>query len=198
MKNNQNYKVDSHMAMLNKYKKTENRQVQDFVAQNTLLEPNNVIPSWECGGEEIKEVSATMRKLRQQYDLVHRQVESKEKDLDRLKRKLEQQQNEENFIEDDVFLKQTGITDTKDEMMQIKEASDFEMMKQRQYKHMIQRIQADLIATKIKVNERQESYQSKLAILEEETEKKRKATQQRLQAQHRLESFMLVIDEDHR
>jgi chromosome segregation ATPase len=23
-----------------------------------------VIPSWECGGEEIKEVSVTMRKLR--------------------------------------------------------------------------------------------------------------------------------------
>lgn len=34
--------------------------------------------------------------------------------------------------------------------------------------------------------------------MEEEIEKKRKATQQRLQAQHRLESFMLVIDEDHR
>ena len=39
---------------------------------NTLLEPNNVIPSWECGGEEIKEVSVTMRKLRQQFDSVRR------------------------------------------------------------------------------------------------------------------------------
>lgn len=66
--------------------------------------------------------------------------------------------------------------DTSADMAAIKEASDFEMMKQRQYKHMIQRIQADLIATKIKVNEKQESYASKLAILEEETEKKRKAT----------------------
>jgi len=66
--------------------------------------------------------------------------------------------------------------DTSADMAAIKEASDFEMMKQRQYKHMIQRIQADLISTKIKVNEKQESYASKLAILEEETEKKRKAT----------------------
>lgn len=74
-------------------------------------------------------------------------------------------------------MKVNGIAETKDEMEQIKEASDFEMMKQRQYKHMIMRIQADLIATKIKVNEQQESYASKLAILEEETEKKRKATQ---------------------
>lgn len=39
-------------------------------------------------------------------------------------------------------------------MAAIKEASDFELMKQRQYKHMIHRIQADLIATKIKVNEK--------------------------------------------
>jgi chromosome segregation ATPase len=34
------------------------------VLQNTLLEPNNVIPSWETGGEERKEVSTTMRRLR--------------------------------------------------------------------------------------------------------------------------------------
>ena len=35
-----------------------------YVPINTLLEPNNVIPSWEFGGEEKKEVSNTMRKLR--------------------------------------------------------------------------------------------------------------------------------------
>lgn len=92
------------MAMLNKYKKTENRQTNDFVPSNTLLEPNNVIPSWECGGEEIKEVSKTMRVLRRDYDLVHRQVEAKEKEFEKLKRKLEQQQNEEVFIEDEVFI----------------------------------------------------------------------------------------------
>ena len=37
-------------------------------------------------------------------------------------------------------MKDTGIKDTKEEMDEIKEASDFEMMKQRQYKHMVQRI----------------------------------------------------------
>ncbi len=106
----------------------------------TLLEPNNVIPSWECGGEEIKEVSVTMRKLRQQYDLVRRQVEAKEQELDKVKRRLESQQNEEYHIEDEVYRKQHGIEDSKTEMDKIKEAADFEQMKQRQYKHMIQRI----------------------------------------------------------
>jgi len=40
---------------------------------------------------------------------------------------------------------------------------------------MINRIQKDTIATKIKASELHESYASKQAILEEETEKNRKA-----------------------
>lgn len=72
-----------------------------------------------------------MRKLRQQYDLVHQQVEAKEREFDRLKRRLEQQQNEECFIEDDVYFKRQGLDDTKDEMEKIKQASEFELMKQR-------------------------------------------------------------------
>lgn len=52
-----------------------------FVPVNTLLEPNNVIPSWEFGGEEKKEVSNTMRKLRMKYDSIHKTVLSKEKEL---------------------------------------------------------------------------------------------------------------------
>jgi hypothetical protein len=31
---------------------------------NTLLEPNNFIPTWEAGGEEKKEVSVTLKTLR--------------------------------------------------------------------------------------------------------------------------------------
>lgn len=90
-----------------------------------------MIPSWECGGEEIKEVSVTMRKLRQQYDLVRRQVEAKEQELEKVKRRLETQQNEEFYIEDDVYRKDNGIQESKTEMEEIKEASDFEQMKQR-------------------------------------------------------------------
>jgi hypothetical protein len=56
-----------------------------FVPVNTLLEPNNVIPSWEFGGEEKKEVSNTMRKLRQKYDSIHKTVLSKEKELQALR-----------------------------------------------------------------------------------------------------------------
>lgn len=42
-----------------------------YSEQNTLLEPNNFIPSWEAGDEEKKEVSSALRKLRINYDQIH-------------------------------------------------------------------------------------------------------------------------------
>jgi len=59
------FKPPSNNAL---YRKQENKPHNNFVTTTTLLEPNNVIPSWEFGGEEKKEVSVTMRKLRQQFD----------------------------------------------------------------------------------------------------------------------------------
>ena len=53
-----------------------------FVPRNTLLEPNNVIPSWEFGDEENKEVSATLRRIRQKYDDIHKTVLAKERELE--------------------------------------------------------------------------------------------------------------------
>jgi galactose-1-phosphate uridylyltransferase len=52
---------------------------------NTLLEPNNVIPSWEFGDEEKKEISNTMRKLRQKYDSIHKTVLTRDKELEQLR-----------------------------------------------------------------------------------------------------------------
>lgn len=53
-----------------------------YVEQSTMLEPNNVIPSWEAGDEEKKEVSFALRKLRVDYDIIHKKVVEKEKALE--------------------------------------------------------------------------------------------------------------------
>lgn len=50
----------------------------NYVPSNTLLEPNNVIPSWEFGDEENKEVSVTLRRVRQKYDNIHKTVLARE------------------------------------------------------------------------------------------------------------------------
>jgi len=51
--------------MMRKYGLDEGRLYQET---NTLLEPNNFIPSWEAGDEEKKEVSSALRNLREKYD----------------------------------------------------------------------------------------------------------------------------------
>ena len=81
-----------------------------------------------------------MKKLRQQFDQVRRDVNLKEQEFERLKRKLEQQQNEEFSVEDDVYRKTSNIMSSKTEMEQITEECAYEQMKQHQYKYMLNRI----------------------------------------------------------
>ena len=66
--------------------------------RNTLLEPNNFIPTWEAGGEERKEVSATLKALRQKFDKVHKTVQEKQAELDNLKRTLAKTTEEEFYL----------------------------------------------------------------------------------------------------
>jgi hypothetical protein len=62
--------------MMRKYGLTEGAA---YAEQNTLLEPNNFIPSWEDGGEESREVSAALRNLRKDYDEFKMKTTEKEK-----------------------------------------------------------------------------------------------------------------------
>ena len=62
---------------------------------------------------------------------------------------------------------------------------------------MIHRMKSDLIAIQIDFNETQDSYKNKHQVYMEEAERHRQAKQQRLQAQHRLEELMRLIDQDH-
>jgi hypothetical protein len=104
---------------------------KQFVARNTLLDPDNVVPSWECGAVENKEISMRMREQRQEYDRVHRTVVAKERELEQMKKRLERQKDEEYYLEDSQGLKKYQIEVGGDELSQIKEAYDFEKMNQR-------------------------------------------------------------------
>lgn len=74
---------------------------QLYVEQSTLLEPNNFIPSWEAGGEEKKEVSLALKKLRKKYDDIHRLVEQKETDLILINKGVKKIGEEEKQVERD-------------------------------------------------------------------------------------------------
>ena len=104
---------------------------------------------------------------------------------------------EESRIEDNNDRMKNGMSDTQFHLKHVEHTHNMQLMTQRTYTHMVARMKADLIAAKIKQNEMQDSYKSKQQIFEEEAEKHRQAKQQRLQAQHRFEELMRLIDQDH-
>ena len=84
--------------------------------RNTLLEPNNFIPSWEGGGEEKKEVSHTLKTLRQKFDIVHKRVEERQRDLENLKRKLAKTTEEELYLLEQNQDTQDAVSQNKTEL----------------------------------------------------------------------------------
>jgi hypothetical protein len=135
-----------------------------YVATATLLEPNNFIPSWEAGDEEIKEVSNTLRKLRIKYDNINKVAREKERELEEIKKRLEQKGDEEYKVEDQLFRKTNVIVTAEDELSMIKDEHDFELMFQRTYYHMIDRIKKDIISVNIVAREVRESHKQKETV----------------------------------
>ena len=85
---------------------------------------------------------------------------------------------------------------TEDELTMIKEEQEFELMFQRTYVHMIERMKKDLIAIKIKATDLNDSCKQKELIMNEESEKSRKTKEQRMQAKTKLETLMKQIDQE--
>ena len=65
---------------------------------------------------------------------------------------------EEYKFEDQLFRKTTYMKSTDDELTMIKEEHEFELMHQRSYAHMIDRMKKDLIAIKIEANDMTDSF----------------------------------------
>ncbi len=103
-------------------------EAQAHLDQNTLLEPNNFIPSWETGDEEKKEVSNALKKLRLKYDAIHRFVLAKEEQLEMLKKGVEKAGQEEIKVEQDTSGSNLETEQAKEELLKVSERHDFEKM----------------------------------------------------------------------
>lgn len=142
-KEQQNSNNMSRSIMMRKYGLDE---AQVHIEANTLLEPNNFIPSWETGDEEKKEVSNALRKLRLKYDAIHKFVVEKEEELEQLKKGVEKAAQEEIKVEMETSGTNQETEIAKQELEVVTERHDFEKMYQEQYRHMLDRMKKDLIA----------------------------------------------------
>lgn len=115
--------------------------------KNTLLEPANVVAAWGDQNEEAKEVSVTLKAMRQKYDKIHQVVLAKQEELDNLKRQLEKAGEEEihvNYMHDTT---EDTIKGTKDALDLLMEDHEFEKLTQKQYEFVKKRMQADLVSS---------------------------------------------------
>ena len=78
----------------------------------------------------------------------------------------------------------------------IQEDHNYEKLAQSQYEHMLHRMKADLISSQLKSQDLKESMKSKNDIAADETEKQRKAKQEKIQAKMKLQNIFNELQQD--
>jgi hypothetical protein len=179
--------------MMNKYGLEEGKS---YTEANTLLEPNNFIPSWEDGGEEKQEVSTTLRKLRFDYDILSRQTKDKLYELELLKADIKKAKEEEKRVSSDTGGADADMDRTQAELDYQKNKHDTHMMENMAYNYMMDRMKRDLISLTLTINDLTESLRSKKSIADDEQGKHMKSREHKLQSRYRLDSLMAALDMD--
>jgi hypothetical protein len=97
-KNQSEVPDNTRKVMMRKYGLDEGAA---YTETNTLLEPNNFIPSWEDGGEENREVSTALRRLREDYDEIRRNALNKDAELEQIRADIKKARQEEKRVSKD-------------------------------------------------------------------------------------------------
>lgn len=139
-----------------------------YAEQNTLLEPNNFIPSWEDGGEEKQEVSLALRRLREDYDLIHLKVLGKEKEKEQLKADIKKAKEEEKRVNRDCGGANLNTEKSKAEYDHLKMTHEFQKMECMGFHYMLDRMKRDLISLNLTINDLTDSLKSKQTITDDE------------------------------
>lgn len=101
-----------------------------YVEQSTLLEPNNFVPLWENGKEELKEVSSTLSKIRKMYDQAHKLVMKREKQEATLRKQYEDVCEEEINALNEKLQMDEELEFAKQTLEQTKRKHEIKMMEQ--------------------------------------------------------------------
>ena len=141
-------------------------------------------------------MSEALKKLRKNYDDIHKMTVQKEMDLELIKKGVTKISEEERQVERDTGGAEVETRMAQKELDTVKETHDFEMLYQAQYQHMLKRMKKDLVALQLKSNDLTLSLRSKLNIHKEEACKNTQAKEQKLQSKYRLDNLMQKIDHE--
>lgn len=167
-----------------------------YTEANTLLEPNNFIPSWEDGGEEKQEVSTALRKLREDYDIIKLLCMQRKHEKDLLLKDIKKSKEEEKRVSKDCGGADEDLELTKAKLHHLTLTHDFQQMTKQSRKYMLDRMKRDLISLSLRINDLTESLRSKQTICDDEMSKHMKSREQKLQSQYRLDNLMKELTRD--
>lgn len=168
----------------------------DYAEVNTLLEPNNFIPSWEDGGEEAREVSTALRRLREDYDEIHRKALDKNAELVQIRADQKKAKEEEKRVSKDFGGASNDIEMTDAELKYLQRKHNFQKMENMSGKYMLDRMKRDLISLTLTINDLTISLRSKTSICDDETRKQIQQREKKLQSRFRLDNLMQDLERD--
>jgi len=175
-----------------KFKLTDGTRT--YVEANTLLEPANNSSAMQHDIEEIREVSTQLSSIKKKHDETKRICIRKQEELDAIREEIKNLGVQEQQAEGPTF----AVANRLDQLnIQFNETSDKieeENLTQATYRYMLERLEKDFIATKIKSTELDTSIKSKKGILDLESGKQRKTKEERLQAKAIFDNLMKNIE----
>jgi len=132
-----------------------------FVEANTLLDPANDAAAKQHDAEEIREVSVQLSQIKKKHDDANKMVNQKKIDLEKVQKEIWALEQQEIHAEGPVYQVKTRKEQLEDALQQSNTKIDEEMMTQSTYRHMLERMKKDFIATRIRSSEQEISLKSK-------------------------------------
>jgi len=124
-----------------------------FVDMNTLLDPANDAAAKQHDAEEIREVSIQLAQIKKKHDDANKAVNQKQIDLENVKKEIWALDQQEIQAEGPVFQVNARLQQLEDALQESATRIDEERMTQASYHHMLNRMNKDFIASRIKSSE---------------------------------------------
>jgi len=171
-----------------------NDGTRKFVEANTLLEPANNSSAMQHDIEEIREVSTQLSSIKKKHDETKRICIKKQEELDAIREEIKNLGIQETVAEGPAFATANRLETLAIQHQETQDRIDEENLTQATYKYMLERLEKDFIATKIRSTELDASIKSKRGILDLEGGKQRKTKEERLQAKAIFDNLMKNIE----
>ena len=183
-------------VMQKKFKINDGSNV--FVEQNTLLEPTNNATALQHDQEEINEVSVQLSQIKKKHDEAKKLVTSKQEEYDRIRKEIAGVEIQEAQVEGPIAYNKERLAQLEGSLAETDDKIDKEKMARRTYLHMLERMNKDFIAGKLKTNDLETSLRNKRAVLETEEGKTRKTKEEKLQSKNIFDNLMKNIEKEQR